>query len=189
MNVDNRSLTVGRGTNMEHHWDEAFGYFGAPVDFPSNIFNLSIWAGASNKINSILGCNSRIMNAFLKGRAAISAQDYDTRDEARERIKEEWELILAAVAISYLNDAKENANDPALFYHNLTEAYAFILGLKSGPSKIILDTDIDLILTMLAGSSNPLEANFYTKTTQDINNTIDAISSTYTSLEDVKANL
>lgn len=189
MNVDNKAVISGKGTNMEHHWDEAFGYFGAPVDFPSNISNLELWAKYSNKVNAILGCNSKIMNTFLKGRAAISAEDYDARDEARETIKKEWEIILAAVAISYLNDAKDNPNDMALCYHYLTEAYAFIMGLKYGASHTISDADIDAILITLAGSPDPLQANFYALIGQDIDNTINAIANTFTSLEAVKASL
>jgi hypothetical protein len=189
MNVDNRAVTADRGTNMEHHWDEAFGYFGAPTDFPSNINNLEIWAKYSNKVNSILGCNSKIMNAFLKGRAAISAEDYDARDAARETIKVEWEVILAAVAISYLNDAKDNPTDPALCYHYLTEGYAFIMGLKYGASKTIADADIDNILITLAGSPDPLQASLYNITDQDIDSAINALANTFTSLEDVKASL
>ena len=129
------------------------------------------------------------MNAFLKGRAAISAEDYDARDAARETIKKEWEVILAAVAISYLNQAKDNPTDPALYYHYLTEGYAFIMGLKYGASKTISDTDINNILKTLAGSANPLQANFYNLTTQDIDNTINAIVNTFTTLKDVKASL
>lgn len=189
MNVDNRAVTTGKGTNMEHHWDEAFGYFGAPIDFPSNINNLELWAEYSNKVNAVLGSNSKIMNAFLKGRAAISAEDYDVRDEARTTIKAEWEVTVAAIAISYLNDAKANANDPALCYHYLTEAYAFIMGLKHGATKTISDTDINNILTNLASSPNPLQANFYSTSAQDIDNAINAIANTFNSLEDVKASL
>jgi hypothetical protein len=189
MNGDNRIVTSSKGTNMEHSWDEAFGYFGAPTDFPGNIFDLGFWAESSNKVNSTLGCNSRMMNAFLKGRAAISAKDYDARDEAIETLKKEWEITTAAVAISYLNDAKVSANDPALCYHYLTEAYAFITGLKYGASKTISDADIDTILTNFAGSPNPLQANFYNLVGSDIDNAINAITNSFTSLEQVKASL
>lgn len=189
MNTDNRTITPNRGTNMEHAWDECFGYFGAPSDFPSNISNLGFWAKCSNKVNSTLGCSSRIMNAFLKGRAAISAKDYDARDEVRETLKNEWEIMIAATAISYLNDAKDSSTDPALCYHYLTEGYAFITGLKHGASRTITDTDINDILITLGGSSDPLQANFYNLVSQDIDNTINAIATQYTSLEDIKTSL
>jgi len=35
--VDNIIVTPEEGTDMEHHWDEAFGYFGAPIDFSSSV--------------------------------------------------------------------------------------------------------------------------------------------------------
>jgi hypothetical protein len=189
MSVDNKAVTTGKGTNMEHHFDEAFGYFGAPIDFPGNISGLKLWAKYSNKVNSILGCNSKVMNAFFKGRAAISAEDYDARDIARQTIKTEWEIILAAVGISYLNDARENSADPALCYHYLTEAYAFIMGLKYGASKSIPDAEVDNILTALAASADPLQANFYGTTDQDINTAINTITNTFTTLKDISASL
>lgn len=34
-NDDNDVITPGEGTDMEHHWDEAFGYFGAARDYAS----------------------------------------------------------------------------------------------------------------------------------------------------------
>lgn len=187
MNVDNKAITSGKGTAMEHHWDEAFGYFGAPTDFPSNINNLELWAGYSNKVSGQLGSNSRIMNAFLKGRAAISAKEYDVRDEQIDIVREEWEMILAAVAISYLNDAKKAQNDPALYYHYLTEAYAFIMGIKFGHLHTINDSTVDQLLRTLADSASPLQANFYATSIQDIDNTINSLSSAYTRLEDIKA--
>lgn len=189
MNVDNKAVIAGKGTNMEHHWDESFGYLGAPIDFPGNINNLELWAKYSNKVNSVLGCNSKIMNAYLKGRAAVSAKDYDTRDIMRGNIKAEWEVILAAVAISYLNDAKAVSTDKALYCHYITEAYAFIMGLKYGASKSLPDFEVDHILADLAGSSNPLLANLYQTTTQDIDKTISAITDKFTQLAPVKADL
>ncbi|BDS11364.1 DUF4856 domain-containing protein [Aureispira anguillae] len=189
MNVDNKAIISGKGTNMEHHWDESFGYYGAPIDFPSNTNNLELWARYSNKVNAILGCNSKIMNAYLKGRAAISAGDYDTRDAMRSSLKTNWEEIHAAVAISYLNDAKTHQADPAIYYHNLTEAYAFIAGLKHGASQTLPDFDINGILSNLAGSSDPLQANLYSTSIQKIDNTINALANTFTNLETVKASL
>jgi len=36
MDVDNETIVPGEGTAMQHHWDEAFGYFSVPKDFPLN---------------------------------------------------------------------------------------------------------------------------------------------------------
>ena len=74
MNVDNEMVEVGEGTEMEHHWDEAFGYFGVPKDFPTSTDGLFFWGSYSNQRNGILESNQKLMDAFLKGRAAISAK-------------------------------------------------------------------------------------------------------------------
>ncbi|MFT7449777.1 MAG: hypothetical protein ACI9VN_000485 [Patescibacteria group bacterium] len=36
MGSDNVTVTEGEGTEMEHAWDEAFGYFGVPKTFPAD---------------------------------------------------------------------------------------------------------------------------------------------------------
>lgn len=189
MNVDNKAVIDGKGTNMEHHWDEAFGYFGAPKDFPANTSDLDLWAKYSNKVSPAIGSNTKIMNAFLKGRAAISAEDYDTRDEMIAVIRQEWELVLAAVAISYINDAKRAGSDWAACYHYLTEAYAFIMGIQYGATPKINQADLNTILENLAGSADALNANFYNVTAQKMDAAINALAATYTDLEAVKASL
>lgn len=187
MNVDNKAVQPGKGTLMQYHWDQAFGYFGAPIDFPSNTTNLELWSKYSNKVSVVLGSSSRIMTAFRTGRAAINISDYVERDRQIAVIRQQWELVLAAVAISYLNDAKRVSNDPALYYHYLTEAYAFLMGIKHSYGRtIVTDAAIDNLLETLAGDSDPLNANFYLTALQDINNTIDATAIIYTQLEAVK---
>ena len=37
MEVDNEEIIAGEGTAMEHHWDEAYGYFGASDSFPNEV--------------------------------------------------------------------------------------------------------------------------------------------------------
>jgi hypothetical protein len=189
MNVDNKAVIDGKGTNMEHHWDEAFGYFGAPDDFPANTSNLNLWAEYSNKVSPTIGSNTKLMNAFLLGRAAISAEDYDKRDEAIATIQQEWELVLAAVAISYLNDAKDAGTDWALAYHYLSEAYAFAMSIKYSPNPQINESAVNALLESLAGSSDPLNANFYSVTVPKIDAAINTLAATYTELESVKAAL
>lgn len=189
MAVDNKIVTPGKGTAMEHHWDEAFGYFGAPIDFPGNINGLLLWADYSNQVNSTLGCNSKIMNGFLKGRAAISADDYAAREEAIQTIRKEWETMIAAIAISYLNRAKGVPQDQALCFHYLTKAYGFIMGLKHGGAPNITESQINAVLVQLAGNANPLSANFYNTSTQSIDNTINDLAIIFTSLESVKTSL
>lgn len=190
MDVDNEAVTEGEGTEMEHHWDEAFGYFGVATDFPTNTSDLRFWGKYCNKRNAVLGTNATMMNAFLKGRAAISNNDLEARDEAIATLQTNWEIIVAATAIAYLNDTKDNwTTDPAIAHHALSEAYAFILGLKYGASKSLTHAQVDEILVALSGSADPLQANFYTVDSTKLDAAIDAIATYYSSLESVKTNL
>lgn len=189
INTDNKGIIAGRGTNMEHHWDEAFGYFGVPITFPNTVNDLSFLGSYANKTNAILGYNSKIMNAFLEGRAAISAKDYPNRDAARETLKTTFETLIAATAISNLNDAIANAARLPLYYHNLSKAYATIMSLKYGAYKTLSDTEIDTILMYLGGSTDPLQTSFYTATRQGLNNAIDALASPFPNLITVKNSL
>ncbi|WMX12987.1 MULTISPECIES: DUF4856 domain-containing protein [unclassified Aureispira] len=189
INTDNKGVIAGRGTNMEHHWDEAFGYFGVPKDFPSTTSDLLYLGNYSDKTNSIIGSNSKIMDEFLKGRAAISAKDYPTRDSARVSLKKSFEILMAATSISFLNDAKANVSRLALYYHNLSKAYGNIMGLRYGAYTTLSDAEIDLILTYIGGSPDPLDADFYNASGQNIDKAIDAIADAFSDLTAVKNSL
>jgi len=134
---DNTTVVEGEGTAMEHHWDEAFGYYGAPADFsiytaddilkkyrdtnnngkqeiPSEKYyfhaNYSLTRDeASKNFPAADQTNYRkeLMDAFILGRAAIVAKDAAVRDEARTKIYDAWEKQTAASAISYMNKVKK----------------------------------------------------------------------------------
>jgi hypothetical protein len=134
MNVDNTTAVNPSAnqhyTTMEHHWDEAFGYFGVDVTFPATI-PTSFWGKYSNVQNAALNSNSDMMTAFLKGRAAISANVLADRDQTIELIRKEWEDICGNQAITYLNTAiSEFGVDQAKFLHVVAEAYAFCWNLR-----------------------------------------------------------
>ncbi|MES1159523.1 MAG: DUF4856 domain-containing protein, partial [Bacteroidota bacterium] len=38
--IDNTTVVSGSGTALEHHWDEAFGFFGVPINFPTSTTGL-----------------------------------------------------------------------------------------------------------------------------------------------------
>lgn len=137
MNVDNSTaLDPMNGeyyTAMEHHWDEAFGYFGVEIDFPSTPAD-RFWGKYCMAQNSTLNCNADMMNNFLKGRAAIVANIYTDRDAAILAIRKEWEEISAYQAMTYLDQAIANfGTNNALYLHALSEAYAFAWNLRYAP--------------------------------------------------------
>lgn len=181
MNVDNTNpVNAAEGqyyTAMEHHWDEAFGYFGVPVDFPSNTSGLQFWAKYCNSQDANLSSNATLMNAFLKGRAVISQKaDLTLRDAEILTIRKTWERVAASQAVTYLDKAKTNfGSDNAKFLHELSEAYGFIHGLKYVPleTRVITYTQIESLLNETIGT------NFWEITLVDLNNAISTLNSIY----------
>lgn len=145
--LDNTTLTLVNGaTAQERAWDEAFGYFGVPTDFPTNLNGLKNWGSYCNSVNVAIGSNSLIMNAFLKGRAAIVNKDNTGRDEAKTAVINNWEKVAAAKCISYLKGAKNNLSDPATLHHNLSEGWGFVVAFQYNPNKTISNADITTLL-------------------------------------------
>lgn len=137
MNVDNTTaVNAGAGeyyTAMEHHWDEAFGYFGVDTNFPVTPAT-RFWGKYCENQNATLNSNADMMNNFLKGRAAIGGNIIADRDAAIAVIRAEWEEISANQAIQYLNSAVGYfGSDEAMFLHALSEAYAFAWNLRYAP--------------------------------------------------------
>ncbi|MEX1003196.1 MAG: DUF4856 domain-containing protein [Crocinitomicaceae bacterium] len=180
MDVDNTTAVDAAAgkyyTKMEHHWDEAFGYFGAPVDFPTNTTDARFWAKYCNKRDAELGCNATMMNAFLAGRTAIVNNDMTTRDQSISTIVSAWERFCAAQAVAYFQGAQNNfGTDDAKFLHELSEAYAFVMCLKYVPveTRVINFSTIDDIL------SNTIGNNFWAVTNTDLTTAINELNSTY----------
>ncbi|MBO6517060.1 MAG: DUF4856 domain-containing protein [Bacteroidia bacterium] len=168
MDVDNETVTEGKGTAMEHHWDEAFGYFGVPLDFPTTTDNLAFIGSYCNKRDGVLKCNAPIMNAFLKGRAAISNKDMTGRDEAIAEVRKQLEKVPAGSAIHYLNSAMENFDDMALRAHALSEAIGFIYGLQFNPNRSATTVQIGEVLTKIGGDVDITKMNLYNTTKANI---------------------
>lgn len=139
MNVDNETLVDGKNyTTMEHHWDEAFGYFTDAIDFPLNGTD-RFWGKYCDARDEELGCNATIMNAFLRGRAAISNNDMDTRDAQIVLIRNELQKVVITTAINYLKEAKSNLPNDALRNHSLSEAVTFIDAIQYSHSPALSD--------------------------------------------------
>jgi hypothetical protein len=139
MDVDNSTaVDPANGlyyTLMEHHFDEAFGYFGVSIDFPSTPAT-DFWGKYCMAQNTTLNSNSDIMSNFRLGRAAIIGKRYADRDVAIAAIRTEWEQISAFQALTYIDQAIAafGSNNTA-FLHTLNEAYAFCWNLRYTPSE------------------------------------------------------
>jgi hypothetical protein len=181
MNVDNQTVTPGTGTTMEHHWDEAFGYLGLPENYPTGTTARYNGRYASLR-ESVIQSGSKLLNAFIKGRYYITKKDLAKRDEAIAEIRAEWDKMLAATAINYLNQARTNITDDALRNHALSECVAFVKALKYNPSKKISDAQINTVVNEHIGG------NLYEVTTARLTQAVDLLASIY-GLESVKNQL
>jgi len=135
--------------DRQHHWDEAFGYFGVPVDFPATTSSARFYGKYANERNALLGCNEKIMNAYLKGRAAIDNDDNTTVNAQITILRNEIERVIAATAMNYMNKAKVGIADDAIRNHTLSEAIGFIKALSYSSTKKISNTQINDALSKL----------------------------------------
>jgi len=144
-NDSNITIDDTNYTNMEHKWDEAYGYLygtsqdsenpnatiGADDDF------LNEYVGVVNRDEDFTGIDEEIFNAFKLGRAAIVAGAYDVRDEQANIIREKISLIIAVRAVHYLQGGKEELPEDRTQYnlyghafHELSEGFGFINSLR-----------------------------------------------------------
>ncbi len=149
-------------TENEHKFDEAFGYFGIPVDFNTNTEDVRFHGNYCNSRNSVLGTND-IFNLFVEARGAVSNQHQDHIEMVTPQLRTEWHRVIAGTAIHYLNSALADFQDPALKCHVLSEAYAFIGNLvHSDDAYNISITQRDECLALLGD-------NFYDTSIEQIN--------------------
>ena len=129
-------------TNMEHKWDEAYGYlFGTSAD-PANPLAtlgedddfLNKYLGRLDNDEDFTGIAQEIFDAFKLGRAAIVEGQYDVRDEQADIIREKISIIIGVRAVYYLQSGKDaltqQTPDYGAAFHDLSEAYGFIYSLQ-----------------------------------------------------------
>jgi hypothetical protein len=162
--VDNNTVVAGSGTAMEHHWDEAFGLWSVPVNFPANTSGLKYFGSYSNQVDAGLHSNGSIMNAFLKGRAAISAKDMPTKKAQAILIIKTFDSLDAAAIVQEMKETDANiaAGDSVAAYGTLSEALGFVRNLKynTGSSRVISSAQLNQ-LQVLFDSNNPDNPDLY----------------------------
>lgn len=170
--VDNETEVEGKGTALAHHWDEAFGYLGMPMQYPQAKDQLQWWGNYIEEMNPALQNAQTLFDAFIKGRAAIENNDLATKNEMRKVIKEEWERICAGVAIHYLNKGLNNFSDDALRCHALSEGLGFATALFYNPDRKISDADYQQVVAAFG-------TNFYQVKAADLTAARDLLSTVY----------
>ncbi|NLR92278.1 DUF4856 domain-containing protein [Flammeovirga agarivorans] len=147
--ADNETVVEGEGTDMEHFWDEGFGYFGAATDYTTNDDATNYyWASYAKKRASVYDVSADIFNAFIAGRVAISAKDYDERNAQRDIILEKWEELVAINVVHYCNSVLSDTEVGDIYHHH-SEALAFAVGLQYNSSKKISDEGLTNLLIAL----------------------------------------
>ena len=139
---DNGVLSSGKDyTDMEHKWDEGFGYlYGQEADASrldlgtsptGNGTTLNKYFKKINASNQV-GIGVTVFDAFRRGRAYIVAKLYDDRDAQATIIKKELSKVIAYKAVDYLNGymTKISTGNTADAFHALSEGYGFIMSLQ-----------------------------------------------------------
>jgi len=176
----------------QHAWDQAFYMWGVPANFPTNRVGVKYWGSYTSQIDSgivkpvvnLTGINSNptLMNAFLKGRAALANNDLTTAKQQADIIIPFFEKMEAAAALHETNEAKGNlANGAAAVCGNLSESLGFWTALKFNAHKKISDADYAAVVALYG-------TNFWNITPAGIQAIQDKISSIY-GWDAVKSNL
>ena len=129
-------------TDMEHKWDEGFGYlYGLEGDNLASAGTTPSGGGSLlmkyfKKVNDEGGYEpgiaQTVYDAFVMGRTAIVNKDYALRDQQAAIIKVELSKVIGYYAIHYMNDfvSKLEAGNVAGAHHSISEAWGFLLSLQ-----------------------------------------------------------
>ena len=122
------------------------------------------------------------MDAFLKGRAAVANNDLTTRDAQRTIIRTELEKVMAGAGVHYINSALSNFTLDANRNHALSEAVAFITGIKYGYQPTMTANEVDAVLATIGN-------NFYTVSSADLEAARDEIAAKFGWDDSIKTSL
>ena len=191
--VENEVLEDGKNyTAKEHHFDEAFGYFGAPVDFSSpwpeaREDEARFWAHYADVSDDQIPFIQTLMDSFLRGRTAIVNKDQSALNDEVDNLYENLELLAAATTVHYINStlSELSSNNLGEAFHTLSEAWAFANALKYSPRRKISLDEIDQILNTDFGENG----NFWNVTADGLNNAKATLVTIYPDLEPVQDQL
>lgn len=132
----------GTDTQMEHFWDEAYGYlYGTAQDVTNptptvgddDAF-LNKYLGRVEGDSDFAGIADDVFEAITLGRAAIVAKNYEVRDEQSAELRRLISTVIGVRAVYYLQQGKfQLPTDGASFgpaFHDLSEGYGFIYSLR-----------------------------------------------------------
>ena len=198
-------------TTMEHHWDEAYGYFTDATNYgienpadPSTPFGAERFWGkyAQKTLEPVIGSATNISTAFRTGRAAIAADRINpdqgfTADAIAqsEIITIEAQRMVAGMAIHYLNSTKQKVADGESqnkVCHYLSEAWAFIYGIQFAHDPVMSRTEVmEILVDGMPGGSPAINDDFYgfAQSTMSVNEVIDIIADAHGFTQTERENL
>lgn len=105
-------------TELEHHWDLAYGYY-------------SFWKtlAQSDGLPALKDCHLRIFRSFVKGRTFMETSRYDEMRLQADTIRQELSRVVAARAMNLLVGPNTFANlkeNPRRAFRLLSQAYGLI---------------------------------------------------------------
>ncbi|HMG82282.1 MAG TPA: DUF4856 domain-containing protein [Ferruginibacter sp.] len=135
-------------TIMQRTWDAAFGYFGVPINFPTDTTGSKYWGQYATTLSTPLGLDNTIMTNFLIGRAAINnnyiiASSFVPNTTSYAAISDADNIIAAmdklagGAAIYELGQAQTNdsLHDDVVARAHLSASWGFIHSLNYNISK------------------------------------------------------
>ena len=162
-------------TEMEHIWDLGFGYlYGMDDQINPSLLEGVLLNKLLGQVNNVQfpGIGDAIYEAFIVGRAAISNNDYETRNLQSDIIKSLLGKVIAQKTVDYLLAAADIINSGADLEYSFgyfSAAYGLIFALQytseisSGQSNAWMD---DLLMT---------DYGFWSVSVDDINNIVSSI--------------
>ena len=175
-------------TKMEHYWDEGFGYlYGLDSQFKAGLgteaggkdtANLNYYLNKVNSQANEEGISQKIYDAFIAGRAAIVAKDYEERDKQAAIVSAEISKVIGYKAQSYLRDGAEDITNGmwADAHHALSEGYGFILGLQftknSDGNPYMTNAEVNSLLERLSAGNT----GFWERTPEELNTMADEVA-------------
>lgn len=141
---DNAVIVDGKTyTDMEHDWDEAYGYaFGVADDTENPVADVDALDNTDKFLAKYIkrvesdptftGIAQDIFDAFKAGRTAIVNKDYEERDAQTDILREEIAKVVAVRAVYYLQAGKGKLGgaEPGDTFHDLSEGYGFVYSLQ-----------------------------------------------------------
>ncbi|MBV7441636.1 DUF4856 domain-containing protein [Weeksellaceae bacterium TAE3-ERU29] len=139
---NNANMSGANYTEMEHHWDEAYGYmFGGTKNAVVSIKeDGSFEAGNEfakyvNRVNSnsnFNGIAKKIFQAYVDGRQAIVEKKYTIRDKNIRIIQENASKVVAVRGVHYLLEGADEIKKGTrqLGFHAFSEGLGFVYSLQ-----------------------------------------------------------